>query len=752
MELEKTWLETIWNDRQKRLILGLCLLLTAGVAAVYGRVVGFDFVDYDDLFYVARNPHVLAGLTWDGVKWAFAKTHVNYWCPMTWLSFMLDREIFGVGAWGFHLTNVLLHIADTLLLFWVLMRYTKALWASFFVAALFGLHPLHVESVAWVTERKDVLSTFFWMLAMLAYVRFLERRTAWRYTIMLVAFALGLMAKPMVISLPFVLLLMDYWPLRRFRPQDGIGIGPFHLILEKIPLLALSAMAGVVTSVAQKTSMADLSVFSLGYRISNALVSYCDYILKMFWPVKLAVFYPHPSAGIAGWKIAVSAVVLLVITVIVILLRRHRYLLAGWLWYLGVLVPVIGFVQVGRQAMADRYAYIPLTGIFIMLIWSACDIVGNRRYRQVIAGIGGTAIVGALGVMTFVQVGYWRNNVTLFTHTSAVTTDNYLAYSDLATQYALNGDFEKAKSEIEKVMKANVREIDVLYNVAKCLEMMGRPEEAIEYYNRILAITPGDTDTYSALAAMESNRGNFQRAIDLCRNGLRYHPENGDLHGRLGSLLLQTGLVDEAIKEMETAIKFGAESAVYGNLGVAMLSRGDLAKAAGYFNSSIKLNPANAEAHYNLGNTFLAQDLPAKAVGEYQMAIKVRPNYAKAYCNLGVAFLQIGRFNEAIKGFRRAIELDPNSSDAHFNLAVRLSDSGSIDEAVEHMRKGIELAPQDLAARCRLAEMLLLQDKVEQATAEYEKVLKIDPANEDARAGLEKIRTGNTASVATPVK
>ena len=406
---------TIWEGHEKRIVLWLCLLLIVSVAAVYVRTAGFEFVDYDDMGNIKTSPKVPGGLTGDGIKWAFTTMYGSNWFPLVWLSFMLDRTIFGVWAGGFHLVNVALHIANTVLLFLVLRRYSGAKWASFFVAAFFGLHPLHVESVAWVTERKDVLSTLFWMLTMLAYVRYVEGPTVGRYVAIVALYALGLMTKSMLVTLPFVLLIMDYWPLRRLWPEEaGPGVPVGRLLLEKSPLFIMSAASCVVTFIAQKAggAVTRLSAIPLGYRISNALVSYCEYIWKMFRPVGLAVFYPHPVKEFAGWKVAAALALLLTVTAAVILLHRRRYLLAGWLWYLGTLVPVIGIVQVGTQAMADRYTYIPLTGIFIMLVWFAGDIVSQWRHRGLIAAVAGSAILGVTSVMTFVQVGYWRDTMT----------------------------------------------------------------------------------------------------------------------------------------------------------------------------------------------------------------------------------------------------------------------------------------------------------------------------------------------------
>jgi tetratricopeptide (TPR) repeat protein len=730
------------EQQNKGLIFVLCLFLIINIVVIYWQATGFDFVDYDDLIHVVDNPMVPGGVTWSGLKWAFTTTHTGYWSPVTWISFMLDRDIFGMSARGFHLTNVILHVINSLLLFYVLKRYTRALWPSFFVASFFALHPLHVESVVWVTERRDVLSTLFWLLTMLAYISFVEKRTFWRYVMILIFLAIGLMAKPMVVTLPFVFLVMDFWPLNRLWPQVGIGVPFVRLILEKIPLFILSAASCSATFIAQKVggSVADSSIFPLSYRAGNALVSYCDYIWKMFRPVELAVFYPHPSGGIAGWKIAASATVLLATTILVIFLRRRRYMLAGWLWYLGTLVPVIGLVQVGRQAMADHYTYIPLTGLFIMLVWFVGEMTVKLRYRNYLIGITGSLILVVLSIMAFRQVGYWRDTVTLFTHTAAVTKDNYLAYSLLGARYAHNGDFEKAKSELEKAMKFNVKEADVLYNIANGLALLGRTDESMEYYGRILSFNSGDTDTYIALAKLETDRGDFARATEIYHKGLMGNPQNGDLHGRLGTLFLQMGRVDEAIAELETAVKLKPDSAIYANLGMAVSSKGQVERAIECYQKSIRMDPANAEAHYNLGNIYLAMERTSEAADEYRSAIKAKPGYSKAYGNLGIALLTLGKRDEGIKNFRQAVELDQNNVEARFNFAMALADKGAIDEAIEHLRKVVNLLPANPIARNNLAALLMQKGQIEQAIVEYEQVLKINPSDTIAQEGFKKAK------------
>jgi len=680
LEAKNPGSKMIGENKNKLLVSGLCLLLIAGVAAVYVRAAGFDFVDYDDPFYVTRNPQVLAGLTWDGIKWSFTTMHAGNWFPLVWLSLMLDRTL-GAAAGGFHLVNVAFHIANTILLFWVLKRYTKAVWASFFVAALFALHPLHVESVAWVTERKDVLSTLFWLLTMLAYVRYVEIPTTKRYVIICVIFALGLMSKSMLVTLPFVLLLMDYWPLRRLWPEDNnkeVSIG--RLIREKIPLFVLSALVCVVTVIAQKNAgaVSKIDIVPFSQRVGNALVSYCDYILKTFWPVDLAVFYPHPIKSLAGWKVAAALAVLLSITIVVILLRRRRYLLVGWFWYLGTLVPVIGLVQVGGQAMADRYTYIPLTGIFIMLAWLIGDILSQWKHRQLIAGVAGSAIIVALGAMTFVQVGYWRDTVTLFEHCALATPDNVIVHRYLGTGLAHKGDAESALREFEAALRFEPNETRTFYNIGLMLTSLGRTNEAIGYFNRVLEHKPGDADTCVALASIWTAKGDTERAVDSYRQGVKYNPEDAVLRGAFGLMLLQLNRVDEGIMELEQSVRIRADSSAYCNLGIAWAQKGQMSRAAEYYTKSIQLEPGNAKAHYNFGNAYFTQNMPGKAIVEYRAAIRAMPDYVKAYDMLAIVLIQAGKIEEAIVTYEQALKIDPADRNARLGLEkIRAAQKGS---------------------------------------------------------------------------
>ncbi len=732
------------QNNNRRLVFVLSLALVVSVSAVYWPVHKFDFINYDDPVYVTENPQVLQGLSADGVKWAFGSMYGSNWFPLTWLSLMLDRQLFGIDPAAFHLVNVALHIINTVLLFLLFVCCTRSIWPGFFVAAAFGLVPFHVESVAWITERKDVLSTVFWMLTMLAYVRYAQRPTTARYILVPVMFALGLMAKPMLVTLPFVLLLFDYWPLERLRQKktgsDAAGkTRPLSwLLLEKAPLFALSAASSVVTFIAQSRTVSTLRVFSLSDRITNAIVAYATYIAKTFWPTRLAIFYPHPQGTIPLWQVAVSATVLVIISVMVFVFRRRRYLVTGWLWYLGTLVPVIGLVQVGAQAMADRYTYIPLTGLFIMLAWLVRDLVAARRSRAIAAVAFGLVLCAAFSALTVRQLGYWRDSITLFSHTLDVTKDNYVAHNNLGIALAERGELAAAMRQFEATLNIRPDDRDAHFNLAKALAKVSRPDEAMEHYKAVLRLRPGDADTYGDLASLQAEQGRFEQAIAIYRKALSLNPDDGRLHSGLGLALLRAGRLDEAIVELKSAVQIKPDSTAYCNLGMAVSFKGDSDKAMDCYKRAIRLDPGNAEAYYNLGNAFLAKGRLNEAILQYKKAIRLRPDYIKAHGNLAVTLAQQGKLDEAIRNFEIIIDLEPNSPDVHFNLASTLLEKGDTGRAVEQLRKVVELVPQDVGTRCALAELLLRQDKIEQAISEYRQALKINPNSRRAGAGLNK--------------
>ncbi|MGD0551336.1 MAG: glycosyltransferase family 39 protein [Sedimentisphaerales bacterium] len=468
----------------------ICLILGLTIFAVFYQVHSFKFITYDDPYYVYKNPDIQSGITLESVKWAFTTDCTANWHPLTWLSYMLDRQLFGENAGAYHITNLIFHIVNALLLFIVLKQMTGVLWQSAFAAALFALHPLHVESVAWVSERKDVLSIFFWLLTMWAYLRYVNKPGISRYLWIVIFLALGLMAKPMLVTLPFVLLLLDYWPLERFRRRTL-----FYLIGEKIPFFVLSAASSVVAFLVQRSSMAvvSLNMLPLKFRILNALVSYIGYIEKMFWPSRLAVFYPHVGRNISILYAIISAGILLAATVLVIrFAKNHRYMVTGWFWYIGTLVPVIGIIQVGIQGMADRYSYITLTGLFIIIAWAMPDLLAKWRYKKIVLASLALLIVSTISICTYNQLRYWRNTSTLFQHAIDVTKNNFMAMNELAWFSAVDPKI-------------------TAHNPYKAILLA---EEAckITHYS-----DPGNLDT---LAVAYAAAGNFGKAIEIAGKAL----------------------------------------------------------------------------------------------------------------------------------------------------------------------------------------------------------------------------------------
>ncbi|HEX4715529.1 MAG TPA: tetratricopeptide repeat protein, partial [Ktedonobacteraceae bacterium] len=549
---------------------------------------------------------------------------------------MFDCQVYGLHPWGHHLENVLLHGISAILLFLVLEQMTGALWRSAFVAAVFAVHPLHVESVAWISERKDVLSGLFFMLTLLAYGHYAHRqksvgRTAWSflgspaYWVVLVVFAMGLMSKPMLVTLPFVLLLLDWWPLQRIT-IDNQRSSIAWLLWEKIPFLVLSAASCAATIWAQRETVTSLERLDFPLRVGNAFVSYAAYVWQMIYPVGLAVIYPHPENHLAPWKVGVSVLFLLVVSAGVAAGgRKHPFLLVGWLWYVGMLVPVIGLMQVGGQARADRYTYLPQLGLYIMVAWGAVDLCGSWRYRRAILGAAAAAIIATLLVLAHVQTTYWKNGVSLMTHALACNSENYLAH----------------------------------YNLAVALAGQGKLAEAIQHYERAIQLRPHYAEAYNNLGDVLARQGKWPEAIQHFERALQLKPDYAEACNNLGAVLADQGEMPEAVQ---------------------------------YYKRALELKPSYPNAHYNLGNALAHQGKLPEAIQHYERALQFKPNYAEACYNMGVALENQGKVSEAIQQFERAIQLRPDYVEALNNLSYVLATSQ--DALLRNSVRAIALSEQ----------------------------------------------------------
>ncbi len=593
------------------LVVGVC------VVAAFWSAVGNGFTNYDDPKYVTDNPHVQRGLTLESLTWAGTATHASNWHPLTWISHMLDWSLFGDDPWGHHLTSVLLHLLNTLLLFVVLDRMTDAPGRSGFAALLFGIHPLHVESVAWIAERKDVLSTAFWLLAILAYIGWVQRPTPRRYGMVLVALGLGLCAKPMLVTLPLTLLLLDFWPLRRFR-TESFG----ELIREKLPMLPVVTLSGVVTFLVQQRGGAtgSLDAVPAVFRIANGIVAYAVYLRKTFWPFDLAVFYPHPGTDLPLWQIGFSAAVLGLLSYAAFRLReRFPYVLAGWLWYLITLVPVIGIVQVGVQSLADRYTYVPLIGIFCIAAWGVPDLLertsGDRKRSRQIATSVAALVAMALVVLTWAQTLTWRNSETLFAHALNVK-ESAVAHNNLGLALADSDRGTDAIGHFERAVQLDSDHASSRNNLGLELAKQGRHAEALDHYGQAIELAPGDSRAYSNLGLTLAALGRADEAVDRYRQAIALDPEYAKAHTNLAITLADHGKLEQAVESYRRALQ---------------------------------IDPRQTEAHNNLGLALMRLGQAEQAVGHFVEAIRLRPDYGRAHANLAAAFYTTGKFAEARK-------------------------------------------------------------------------------------------------------
>jgi tetratricopeptide (TPR) repeat protein len=652
-----------------------CLFLVVATLATYGDLRTHQFINFDDDIYVTDNPPVQAGLTFKGVSWAFTTLHAGLWIPLTWLSFMVDSQLFGLHPGGFLLTNLLFHIANSLLLFLWLLYLTRTLGCSFMVAALFALHPLHVESVAWATERKDVLSTFFWLLTMWAYVWYAERPRLGRYLLILVCFSLGLMAKPMLVTLPFVLLLLDYWPLGRLSlkgpglaaasPKPGPGDTLQRLLWEKSPLLVIATLSSVVTFHAHKEVGAvwTLHTLPIPTRLANVMVAYVSYLGKMFWPAPLAVLYPLSGHYPPIWR-ALAAVGLAVLSLWALQqARRHPYLPVGWFWYLGTLLPVIGLVQVGIQALPDHVTYVPLIGLFIMVAYGMADLAARWRAPGFLLPVGAGVVLSALMICTWVQVSYWRGSISLYGHTLKVTGRNPLIHNNLGLALAAQGKLDQAMAHYAEALRLEPDFAMAHNNLGIALAAQGKLDQAMAHFAKALRLQPDYAEAHNNLGLALAGQGKLDQAAAHYAEALHLKPDLAEAHNNLGLALAAQGKLDQAAAHYAEALHFKPDLAeAHNNLGLALAAQGRLNQAVAHYDEALRLNPDYAEAHNNLGLTLLQQGKIDGAVTRFQKAIQLKPDFSAAYSNLGLAFAKQGNINQAIIIFQDALKINPNNS------------------------------------------------------------------------------------------
>jgi protein O-mannosyl-transferase len=706
-------------DRQKLIVY---LILTVVTLAVFWQVNQYGFV-FDDQGYVTENSHIQSGITLDGFRWAFSTRYFSLWNPLIWLSFMFDYQLHGLNAGGYHLTNLILHVMSALLLFWLFNRMTGAIWKSAFVAALFALHPLHVESVAWIAERKDVLSAFFWMLTLCLYVYYTEKPVIRRYLLVLFCFACALMSKPMVVTLPIVMILLDYWPLDRLlsrkivtsmpevmsvstnqgkkknklkkevlkknispsrvqklsEPRIG-GIIPLWQLREKIPFFILSLVLVIITLYNPNTpdmpNPSRLEQFPFISRLANAPVAFVTYLGKTFWPHDMAVLYPF-SDQIPLWQVLGASLLILIISVaVIVMVKRLPYLFAGWLWFSITIAPVIGIIQVSitaPYAMADRYHYLPSIGLAVMLAWGIPALIKSEEIRKKLLFPAGIIFLAIISFISWNQCGYWQNSITLYGHTLKVTDDNWRIYYNRGHAYADLGNYRQAIEDLNRAIEIKPDFAEAYTNRGNAYGILGNYRQAIEDLNRAIEINPDNATAYMNRGVAYYGLGNYSQAIGDYDRAIKINPDNATAYLYRGNAYKGLGNYKQSIEDYDRASKIinPNNATAYMNRGnVVYSSLGNHSQAIEDYDKEIKSKPDFAEAYINRGNAYKGLGNYSQAIGDYDRAIKINPDNATAYINRGIAYYGLGNLRQAIKDCDKAIKIKPDYAEAYYNRAI----------------------------------------------------------------------------------
>jgi tetratricopeptide (TPR) repeat protein len=656
-------------SHQKKIIIIIALAVL--VLAVYWQVQSFKFINLDDNMYITQNHHIQSGVTYRSIIYAFKDTHTGHWHPLTMLSHTLDWHLFGGKAGGHHCTSLIIHIFNTVLLFLLLNQLTGAIWRSALVAALFAIHPINVESVAWVAERKNVLSTFFWILTMLFYVWYVQKQGWRRYLPMFICFALGLMSKPMLLTLPFSLLLLDYWPLNRtvIDKQNETDVSPSSkvekatlrfLILEKIPLFILTAISILLTVYAAKSIISPFGIHSPLQRIYNAILSYALYLNKLFWPTDLAIFYP--LRDISMQQVMPAAVFLVVITAICCkYYKKYPYLIVGWLWFLGTLLPVIGLVQVGAQSMADRYAYVPFIGLFIMIVWYVADRAGKNTYVKFSIAIASLFLILVLSVISWQRCQLWGDQFALW--------NDVLKNHKVALAYNLRGLAYADK---------------------------GQYRLALTDYNAAIALDKKCSEAFNNRGIVDGIIGEKMNALNDYNQAVNLNPKFADAYYNRGLLYLEMNYLDTAVADFTTAINIDPDMADYfNNRGVALRLKGEYEKSFADFNRALKLNRNFAEAYFNRGIIYQMHEQYFPAIANFTEALRIKPTYVDARFRRGSSFASLGRYDQAVEDLNYVLQNDPKNIDALRNLGIVLKNMRRYEEASAQLKKILQIKPDD---------------------------------------------------------